>query len=266
MARFLTHHPRRWTQQANVPDEEKKFVWDVVIQLLQQYDMMQSSPQLQRFAWNMPYFIQWHAVIHILDTLRAEPLLNDAAKAWKLIETLYRNNEEMLLGTNQPILVAVGNLCLKAFSARETVLAKEGKRMEEVPAYITKLREHRNEVRTRREADLARRTKRKTPSCDTTNDATPTHSNIQSQSPADGLHGVQPQQYSTPSHFPIPSGDDPLWLSDALDNPNFGFEVADMMDLDTQGYGLREERVDWAQWDAWLGGVEPLRTNPGAGH
>lgn len=90
---------------------EQQLVWSIAIQLLEQYSMMQSSPQLRRFAWNVPYFIQWHAVIHLLDTLRANPLHIGAVKAWRLIDTLYQNNSEMLLGIKRPIFVAVGNLC-----------------------------------------------------------------------------------------------------------------------------------------------------------
>jgi hypothetical protein len=71
---FMAHHPRRWANMDHVPASEKQLVWSIVIQLLEQYNMMQSSPQLRCFAWNIPYFIQWHAVIHVLDTLRAEPL------------------------------------------------------------------------------------------------------------------------------------------------------------------------------------------------
>jgi hypothetical protein len=65
-----------------VPAPEQQLVWNIVVRLLEQYNTKQSSPQIRRFAWNVPYFIQWHAVIHVLDTLRADPLHVDAAKAW----------------------------------------------------------------------------------------------------------------------------------------------------------------------------------------
>jgi hypothetical protein len=78
----MAHHPRRWANMDRVPAPEQQLVWNIVVRLLEQYNTKQSSPQIRRFAWNVPYFIQWHAVIHVLDTLRADPLHVDAAKAW----------------------------------------------------------------------------------------------------------------------------------------------------------------------------------------
>ena len=156
LVRFIAHHPRRWADQDQVSVSEQQLVWNTVIQLLEQYNMMQSSPQLRRFAWNVPYFIQWHAVIHVLDTLRADPLHLDAVKAWRLIDAMYQNNSETMLNTNKPILVAVGNLCLKAFSARAGALSKEKRGLSDPPEYITELREQREAAKARREAVIAR--------------------------------------------------------------------------------------------------------------
>jgi hypothetical protein len=117
---------------------------------------MKLSPQLRCFAWNVPYFIQWHAVIHVLDMLRTDPLHPDAVKAWRLIDTMYKINSEMLLSTDKPIFIAVGNLCLKAFSARTTALTKEKRALSDPPEYITKLQEQRQGAKTRREAEIAK--------------------------------------------------------------------------------------------------------------
>jgi hypothetical protein len=154
--RFMVHHPRRWAKLDQVPASEQQLVWTIVVQLLEQYSMMQSSPQLRRFAWNVPYFINWPAVIHILDTLRADPLHLDAVKAWRLIDTLYENNSEMLLSIKKPIFVAVGSLCLKAFSARTAALTKEKRSLSDPAEYITKLREQREAAKARRETVIAR--------------------------------------------------------------------------------------------------------------
>ncbi|KIW94101.1 uncharacterized protein Z519_05417 [Cladophialophora bantiana CBS 173.52] len=152
LVRFMAHHPRRWAYQDNVPESERNFVWGVVTRLLEQYNMMQSHQHLKRFAWHVPYFIQWHAVIHILDTLRADPLHSDAQRVWRLIDILFENNLEIFLGINRPIIAAVGNLCLKAFGSREAVLRAEKKSCSHPPEYITKLREQRDAAKARREA------------------------------------------------------------------------------------------------------------------
>ncbi len=79
--RFMSHHPRRWSGVEETPLSERQLVWEVCLNLLEQHNMLQSNPQLSQFAWYAPYFQQWHAIIHVLDTLRASPLTSGANKA-----------------------------------------------------------------------------------------------------------------------------------------------------------------------------------------
>ena len=279
--RFTAHHPRRWAHLDQVPAFEQQLVWNIVVQLLEQCDMMQSSPQLRRFAWNVPYFIQWHAVIHILDTLQANPSHPDAVKVWRLIDTLYENNSEMLLSINKPIFVAVGNLCLKAFSARAAALKRDKRSLSDPPKYITKLREQREAAKARREAVIARSKGQETLDSKKRLSIRDTKATWPDKIPrsAEALVEAQPQQYpvatqaANPVQGSIRTGDDAFWLSDALDDGFFAGGAADMMNLDTdailaQDYWLdtpNGEVIDWAQWDAWLGNLDPIRPILGAG-
>lgn len=116
--RFMARHPRRWTDHGAINKqnkEERVVVWRLCLTILDQQHMLQSNPHLRCFAWHAPFFQQWHAIIHVLDTLRADPGIDQAGRAWGLIEKTYANNREMLSGsTKKPIHVAVGNLCLKS--------------------------------------------------------------------------------------------------------------------------------------------------------
>lgn len=281
LIRFIAHHPRRWAKLDKVPASEQQFVWSIVVQLLEQYNMMQSNPQLRRFAWNVPYFIQWHAAIHVLDTLRANPLHADAVKVWRLVDALYENNSEILLGSNRPIYVAVGNLCLKAFSARASTLTTEKRHLSDTPEYITKLRKQREAAKARREAMIARSKQRETlggVKTLTMTDADATRPDTISTS-AEVLIEAQSQQHPMSKQFanPIQGGarteDDAFWLSDALNDGFCADGSADMMNLDTDAMLAQDhwldapngDAIDWAQLDAWLGNLDPGRPNTGAG-
>ncbi|KAI4183953.1 MAG: hypothetical protein L6R41_005064 [Letrouitia leprolyta] len=281
LIRFIAHHPRRWAKLDQVPASEQEFVWGVVIQLLEQHNMMQSSPQLRHFAWNVPYFIQWHAVIHVLDTLRADPLRPDAAKAWQLIDTLYENNLEMLLSTKRPISIAIGNLCWKAFSARQAAITKENERRLDPPHYIIRLREERGAAKARKEAAIDR-SKGPGDSYHEKRSAITNNDNALSgaaPSSADALLEAQPQPYSIAQPVAnldqgnILTGDDSFWLNEALDENIFA-NGPEMMNLDTDtilnpsGSWLDQsnsEHIDWAQWDVWLGNVNPKTQGMNAG-
>lgn len=153
---FLTHHPRRWVSQEQTPTSEQEYVWKISVELLEQHDMIQSDRRLQGFAWHSAYYLQWHVLIHVLDTLRAKPLMSDIYKAWQLVEATYKNNPDMISSTKKPIHVAVGNLCLKAFNAYEAALMYKRMTISHVPDYITKLRQQREAARARRKARDAR--------------------------------------------------------------------------------------------------------------
>ena len=273
LIRFLAHHPRRWASLDKVPRSEQDFVWNAVIQLLEQYNMMQSSPQLRCLAWNVPYFIQWQAVIHILDTLRANALHEDAVKAWRLIDALYKHNSDILLSVKKPIFAAVGNLCLKAFNARVTALKKEKRSLSDPPDYITKLRELREAAKARREAMITRIKGQesldngKKISTTTHAEATWPNANLGS---AEALVEAQPQQYRVTTQQANPvlgttrNEDDAFWLNNIVQDGTLT-DGADMFDLNmdanpTQYYWFdtpnSDKVIDWAQWDALLGNVD----------
>lgn len=283
LIRFLAHHPRRWSKLDHVPTSEQQFVWNTVIQLLEQYSMMQSSPQLRCFVWSVPYFIQWHAVIHVLDTVRADPLRLDAPKAWRLIDTLYEYNSGMLLGIKRPIFVAVGNLCLKAFSARVAALTKEKRSLPNTPRYIDQLREQREAAKVRRQAANARSKEGKTVKDEKrslTMNANSKSSDLDPDTrPADPILEPEPQKHlvaeqsGNPLHGSTRTGDDAFWLNDTLGEDFFTGGAVDVMNLDTDAILAQaswldtpnDEAINWAQWDAWLGDLDAVRPNVGTG-
>ena len=278
---FRSHHPRRWANLDQVPESEQRLVWSTVIQLLEQYSMLQSNPQLRPFAWNVPYFIQWEAVIHVLDTLRVKPTHIDANRAWKLIDALYENNSEILLSTNRPIFVVVGNVCLKAFDVRPIGSNQANRPPSGPPAYITKLREQRESATARRELSLSRRNGQdgRTTGERLAVAGASTVAPDANRSQEDEFSGPPLQKNPAPSQaFSLPreslrNGDDAFWLSDALDDELLTGGAPDMMNLDTDAILAQDsywldppnagEVTDWAQWDTWFGNADPVRPSAG---
>ena len=274
LMRFMAHHPRRWAKIDQVSDSEKQLVWGISLQLLEQYHLMQTSPQLRRFAWNTPYFIQWHAVIHVLDTLRAEPLHPDMATAWRLIDSLYENNSELLLSTNRPIYVAVGNLCLKAHSSRIRAMTENHESLLNQSHYLIILQDQRIAAKARRAALISRKNK-------VTYGGTGHAIRGSLSQWADVNSGLaaapyegQSQQYlatAQPINYyqdDVPSEQDTFWPSDSL-NDVFANETIDTMCLDADlilaqddwHINPKDQVIDWAQWDAWTGNLGPNSPN-----
>jgi hypothetical protein len=139
LIRFVAHHPRRWTKLSHIPLSERKLVWSIALQLLEYYNILQTNSTIQCFAWSIPYFVQWHALLHVLDTLRVDPQHSESLKAWKLIDALYQNNWGLLTGLSSPLSAVIASVCLKAYGARKDSLAGDGLADIITPEYITKL-------------------------------------------------------------------------------------------------------------------------------
>ena len=271
--RFLIHHPRGWASIEQTPLSERQWVWEISIKLLEQHHMLQSNPQLKQFAWHAAYFQQWHAFIHVLDTLRANPLTADAEKAWQLIGNIYENTPDMVFDTNKPIHVAVGNLCLKTYSDREAALQNGNICPPPTPEFILQLRQQREVAKARRQARDARSSRP---------EELVSHgqANARNSSPrpdasvihlSDTLDSTYLQQSRT-SHPPslTQTGGtiegDPYWFINDFNDSQVG-NLDDGMDMDldfllAQDHSVEDNAapaISWEQWDAWLAESNKIR-------
>jgi hypothetical protein len=259
--KFMMHHPRRWNHITQMPADERQFVWKISLSLLKQHCMLQSSPQLEPFAWIAVHAMQWHSFIYLLDVLRAYPHSTGAKKAWRLVEKTYDNNPAMTTDSWKPIHVAVASLCLKAYDARTVV---EGQSNDPVgsgiPGFIVQLRRHQETLGARRHMQRA--------------GTTHIQQHIVPDLPTVLVTSAPPQRTcATGSDIcrkPVHSEEPGLSLpSNSLSGGNGtsatgAFQGADLCSDFSQGndgdmssaYTLPQpesfDAVSWEQWDAWL--------------
>lgn len=270
IVQFMLHHPRKWTSREQMPPFARQWVWEICIKLLEQHNMLQRNPNLKQFAWHARYFQQWHAIIHILDTLRANPLQADADKAWKHIGSVYENNPDLTSEMRKPIHVAVGGLCLKAYSNREAALQNRYTRSPPTPHFIVQLRQQHEAVKARRQELYAKRGQpedsvnnsqandashgpRPKPRSDSdmnsssnTSDSTPLRQGTTSL-PRPGLTADGPPGERDPFRFTSGLGDGQA--SGANDGDLYMGFILD------QSYGVEDslaQTITWDQWDSLL--------------
>jgi hypothetical protein len=264
--RFLTHHPRRWASIQQTPSSERQWIWEVSINLLEQHNMAQSNPLLRRFAWHAPYFQQWHAFIHVLDTLRTDPLLKDAEKAWQLIGNIYEHTPNMISNTKKPIHIAVGNLCLKAYGDREAAMRTGNKFLPPTPNFISQLRQQREVAKTKRETrDAASRqvenlinhgqTKIHNMSPRSDDGAIDLDEALESTTRGQAASAQAPNSNQTWGT----AEDDTFWFVNGFIDSHLG-DIDQVMNTDPD-FSLAQEHdatantgqvISWEQWDAWL--------------
>lgn len=256
--RFVARHPRRWGTERQIPESERQYVWDLSIKLLERYNMMQSTSLLQRFSWHAAYYFHWHSFIHILETLRANPLMPDATKTWQLVESAYGHNPDMITNTKKPYHVAVGNLCLKAWNSQEAALVQHGKPISSVPEHITQLRKQRETAK-----GLRQRCKIQCNETDASNTITAaSHQLIDNSNGKNLLRDTNPASQVAELHLPQESADcDAFEFTNGVEEGLFSISES-TTDMDSyfmlaQNHsfeGTTEEVFDWARWDALLGG------------
>lgn len=273
--RFLIHHPRRWADPnaAEVLSSARDFVWRVSIQLLEQHNMIQSTPSLAKFAWHGAYFQQWHAFIHVLDVLRSEPRKADAAKAWQLIDEVYAHTPDMWQDMRKPIHVAIGNLCLKAYAAREASVNDSDYSLPVIPPFILQLRQQREIMQKKRQSRLARATQ----SSDLMDkERIGLRNTAATPNPGDDLQhcntmvedverGTDHEMLGASQPEEIKDQDNPFEffnVFDSADAGNFDFDL----DFDAAYHQSLErddmQTIDWRQWDAWLSGSNMAQPYP----
>jgi hypothetical protein len=282
--RFMVHHPRRWLSRELASESEQEEAWNICIKLLEQQNMLQSNSQLRRFAWHAPYFQQWHAIIHVLDTLQSHPLNREAEKAWKHIGDIYENNPDLTLDMEKPIHVAVGNLCVKAYASREVIIQRGKGRRPSTPNFIVRLRQQLEALRARRQERSAKNSQSEDQLIRTQLDAPtsklgPGSDNHKLSSNSDAMY--TPQNLTRKSPLDLPSDghvtsfdEDPFPLSYGFeDNPQVSAINAEdtlhdfIADIDDD---LGVKNISWDQWDSWLtdsNAIRPLsaRENPSDG-
>ncbi|KAL2430844.1 Aurofusarin cluster transcription factor aurR2 [Exophiala dermatitidis] len=174
---LTAHHPRRWSlksqhnqnqqnqnedlsqnqkdgQNQDVtipPPAERRYVWELTLRAIQQWRWVHYSHELQGFIWHAGFYFHWHAFIHILDTLRTDPLIEDAEDVWALVSDVFEISPTYITNTKKALHVAIGALCLKAYTAREAALSKAGRPLpQQTPWYIETLREQRAALRRKK--------------------------------------------------------------------------------------------------------------------
>ncbi|KAH8660544.1 hypothetical protein BX600DRAFT_514140 [Xylariales sp. PMI_506] len=281
--RFLSHHPRRWSSIEKTPLAERQLIWDVSIKLLEQHSMLQSNPQLRQYAWHGQYFQQWHAIIHVLDALRARPCIADAEKAWKLISNIYVINKEMIFDMRKPIHVAVGNLCLKSYAARDVASKSRNAPLLQTPNFIMQLRQQREALMARTQARQSKINKPEEKLSDGQENTVLNAQLLESRIPNNltNTSEFSHLQFSTLLHPQIPNLGQPGYTTTASTSPGdlfwstHGFSDGEsgdrndimsidldlMLDQDYSLDGIEDAgyTFTWDQWDSWLADSNVIR-------
>lgn len=250
---FLAHHPRHWPDRQGAASDERETAWKISIKLMEQLNILQSNPLLKPYAWYAAFVMQFHALIHVLDTLYEEPLVEGYQKAWDLIAGIYESNTGMISDTRKPIHLAIGGLCLKAYKKRTTALQQKGMAPVRDPGYIVELQRQRaTAYRMRRTPKTSRcgvgQSSMREGHSDSANDST----TLGSDQARDASHISRSDGLDSSSHGyanKASYGPSELGTNSSGTMMDFGLDLAGWDTLEDED---GKSHIPWEQWDAWV--------------
>ena len=145
--RLMAHHPRHRTdKEREQSKEELGMVFTLALQMLENDNVCHSSRVFRPFLWHTHNYFPWQGFIYLAGALRSRTEGPEVIRAWQQIEEMYQHRPAFLTDTKRPLHVATGSLCLKAWQAREAVLATQGMASlpSMTPAFIQTLRQQRS--------------------------------------------------------------------------------------------------------------------------
>ncbi|KLJ12378.1 hypothetical protein EMPG_09543 [Blastomyces silverae] len=105
-------------------DKKRDLLFATSVKVLEFDNRMRTTESTKRYLWHADVSFQWHAIICMLTELRMRTTGPDIDAAWHQVEMLFTNRPQLLTKVKNALYVAIGNLALKAWAAREKALVE----------------------------------------------------------------------------------------------------------------------------------------------
>ncbi|KAI9730554.1 MAG: hypothetical protein M1834_005795 [Cirrosporium novae-zelandiae] len=118
--RLVAHRPRQFTDKGvSCPQSDRDVVFSCSLKMIEIFNLAQSTTCIQRFMWNIKNHFQWRALVAVLRELRDRTSGDAADAAWRQVGQVFEFRPEVITRPKMALYIAIGNLTLKAWEARE---------------------------------------------------------------------------------------------------------------------------------------------------
>ncbi|MCJ1337752.1 hypothetical protein MMC09_003035 [Bachmanniomyces sp. S44760] len=162
--RLMAHRPQQYSDKgALLTQSEKDLLFDNSIKIIEYSNLSYTSPATVGYTWHVDVHFQWYAFIYMLNELRYRTTGDMADRAWRQVCNAFDNRPEMLTETKKALHVAIGNLALKTWEARqaEYIRQMKGHRRMSPPPFVQTLYTQRvgssSSSNSQTEADMTQR-------------------------------------------------------------------------------------------------------------
>lgn len=122
--RLIAHHPRQYSEGLkSMPQREKDMLFSICLKMVEQDNLVHSNNSTQRFLWHINVYFQLEALAYLLNALRERTAGESVDRAWSQLGELYEHHPELLTDRSNALFVAIQNITIKAWEARETAFS-----------------------------------------------------------------------------------------------------------------------------------------------
>jgi len=151
--RLIAHHPRQYSEGLKtMPQREKDMLFFNCLKMVEEANIIHSNKSTQRFLWHVKVYFQLEALAYTLSALRQRTTGDLVARAWSQLGQLFEHYPEMLTDRKNALFVAIQNMTIKAWEARETAFARDSQSHSgtklKPPRLISTLLSHRRPIMT----------------------------------------------------------------------------------------------------------------------
>ncbi|KAJ9155047.1 Fungal transcriptional regulatory protein [Pleurostoma richardsiae] len=144
--RLTVHHPSRYPDKGkSMPQAERDMLFSLAVELTEFHVAGQKYKALQHFSWHMDAYFQLDTLVFMLIESRSQPPLAPLTeKAWHLVDEIYKNHPALIEEDgDSELYIAVGELVLRAWAAREAATQRQNLQQVPVPEIVSRLRDQR---------------------------------------------------------------------------------------------------------------------------
>jgi hypothetical protein len=147
--RMLPRHPHVRDSISQNLTEDRDYLFKLSLQCLENHNKMMEIPSLDRFMWHVLTNVPFPAQIYLIWSLRWRTSDALAERAWELLEMRFENQNLRIKGSevwrmnkDSAIYIAIANLMIKAWEAREKAFKSANQPLPPTPDFINRFQAH----------------------------------------------------------------------------------------------------------------------------
>ncbi|RDL41217.1 uncharacterized protein BP5553_01196 [Venustampulla echinocandica] len=143
--RLYAHHPRNCPAEKTSQERQAQMttLFENSMSVLRYFCAFHSVRNVNQFQWHIKRHFQYDIFVFLLSDLRHRTLGPESNQGWQMVQDIYKCYPELLSSKTNELHLAVGELTLKAWGARELNL-RTTNQFVETPDFILDLRSQRS--------------------------------------------------------------------------------------------------------------------------